>query len=395
MSEQLFQMQTFTNGSILAIEGGRKGDHFHIITEGQVVLRKKNPVSGEDAAQHLGKGDFFGIITAMTGFPHLETATAASGVMSVISVHRDRFADLIRRNTPLAMKIIRSYSLRLRQLDSILHNKNDDQSSDPIHEIVRIADGTLDLGNKELAGYMFQSCLESYPEGSHRAKCIAKLNYLNKTESRTIKTGSMRTFDKGEIIFCEGEAAKELYIVQAGRVQIIKYSSGKEIIVNNLKDGDIFGEMALLDNKPRYASAIPLELSNIIVISKDNFSTITETNPGLMAKVITVLSERVWVSHKKAVNSKITDPAYRFADMLMILAEQSKVRIAPRVGHNYKLSPEDLLHSMGLGDTDVPNLIRFIKSHTFITNDGKTITCTDMSLLELAVKGFKDKYSKY
>jgi CRP-like cAMP-binding protein len=394
MGEQLFQMQTFTSGSIIAIEGGRKGDHFHIVTEGQVVLRKKNPVSGEDAAQYLGKGDFFGIITAMTGFPHLETATA-SGSVGVISVHRDRFADLIRRNTPLAMKIIRSYSLRLRSLDAILHNKDDSSVSDPINEMIRIADGTLELGNKELAGYMYQSCLEFYPEGSHRAKCIAKLNYLNKTEDRTLKSGSMRTYDKGEIIFCEGEPAKELYIVQAGRVQIIKYADGKEIIVNNLKDGDIFGEMALLDNKPRYASAIPLELSNIIVMSKDNFGTITETNPGLMAKVITVLSERVWVSHKKAVNSKISDINYRFADILMILAEQAKVRIAPRVGHNYKLSPEDLLHSMGLGDTDMPNLIRFIKSHTFLTNDGRTITCTDMSLLELAVKGFKDKYSKY
>jgi CRP-like cAMP-binding protein len=87
----------------------------------------------------------------------------------------------------------------------------------------------------------------------------------------------------------EGEPAKELYIVQAGRVQIIKYSNGKEIIVNNLKDGDIFGEMALLDNKPRYASAIPLELSNIIVMSKDNFATITETIMSVGCFIVTTV----------------------------------------------------------------------------------------------------------
>ena len=392
MSEPLFQMQSFPNGSFITMEGTRKGDFFHIIMDGQVVLRTKNPASGEDATQYLGKGDFFGVITAMSGFPHLETATS-SGTVSVISVHRDKFADLIRRNTPLAMKIIRSYSLRLRQLDTMQYEQKY-RDEDSIESAMKLADGTLEVGNKELAAYMYQSILETHPEGEHRAKCLAKLNYLNKPTERTVKTSSARTYDKNDIIFCEGEPGKELFIVQAGRVKIFKYVGGHEVVLNVMKDGDIFGEMALIDNKPRFASAVSQELTNVITISKANFANITETNPQLMARVISLLSERVWTSYKKSVNSKITESNYRFADLLLILAEQAKVRIAPRSGYNYKISPEDFLRMQGMGDTEMPNLLRFIKSHNFLSTEGSTIICSDLALLERAVKGFKDRYNK-
>ena len=392
MSDPLFQMQTFANGSFITIEGARNGNQFHIITDGQVILKKKNPISGDDASQYLGKGDFFGVITAMTGLPHLETASA-SGNVGVISVARDRFADLIRRNTPLAMKIIRSYSLRLRQLDALLHYKKGNVE-DPIEEAILIADGTIDFGNKEMASYMYQNILEMYPEGDHRAKCMAKLNYLNKSTEKPKKTGNMRTYDVGEIIFCEGEVGKELFIVQAGRVKIFKYVKGQEVVLNVMKDGDIFGELALIDNKPRYASAMPMELSNIITISKQNFSTITETNPGLMAKVITVLSERVWTSYKKTVNAKLADINYRFADMLLLLAEQARAKIAPKIKYNFNMTPEDFLRMVGTTESDMPNLLRFIKAHQFLNNDGNTIVCTDLGLLERAVKGFKDRFSR-
>lgn len=393
MTEPLFQMQTFPNGSFITMEGTRKGEHIHIIMDGQVVLRTKNPASGEDATQYLKKGDFFGVITAMSGYPHLETATS-SGTVSVISVHRDRFADLIRKNTPLAMKIIRSYSLRLRKLDTMQYNKKEENES-AVEAALRVADGTLECGNKELAAYMYQSILENYPEGSHRSKCLAKLNYLDKPTEKPRKTGNARTYDGKDIIFAEGEPGEELYIVQAGRVKIFKLLNGHEVLLNVMKDGDIFGEMALLDNKPRFASAIPLEISNIITISKANFANITETNPQLMSKVISLLSERVWTSYKKSVNSKIVDPAYRFADMLLIIAEQNKIKIAPRVKYNYKISPEDFLRMMGMGDNDMPNLLKFIKAHNFLNNETGTIVCTDMALLERAIKGFKERFSKH
>ena len=66
----------------------------------------------------------------------------------------------------------------------------------------------------------------------------------------------LRTYNKNKIIFADGELGESLYIIQKGTVKITKILNGNEIILAILKHGDIFGEMALLENKPRSASAI-------------------------------------------------------------------------------------------------------------------------------------------
>jgi hypothetical protein len=58
------------------------------------------------------------------------------------------------------------------------------------------------------------------------------------------------------------------------------------------------------------------------------------------------------------------------------------------------MTPEDFLRMVGSTESDMPNLLRFIKAHQFLSNDGNTIICTDLGLLERAVKGFKDRFAK-
>ncbi len=75
----------------------------------------------------------------------------------------------------------------------------------------------------------------------------------------------------GESIFREGEPGERAYVVQEGMIDIVKKSADGEVILGNIEKGGIFGEMALIDDQPRMASAVAASTTTVIVISRDVF----------------------------------------------------------------------------------------------------------------------------
>ena len=75
----------------------------------------------------------------------------------------------------------------------------------------------------------------------------------------------------GEAIFSEGDHGDRAYVVQEGMIDIIKKTADGEFVLGNVDKGGIFGEMALIDDQPRMASAVAASTTTVIVISRDVF----------------------------------------------------------------------------------------------------------------------------
>lgn len=75
----------------------------------------------------------------------------------------------------------------------------------------------------------------------------------------------------GEALFQEGDQGDRAYVVQEGNVDIVKNGVDGEVILGTVEKGGIFGEMALIDDQPRMASAIAADTSTVIVNSRDGF----------------------------------------------------------------------------------------------------------------------------
>ncbi len=104
----------------------------------------------------------------------------------------------------------------------------------------------------------------------------------------------LQEYDPGKIIFMEGDTSHEFYIILSGEIRIIKESAdGKEKILKNLKQGDFFGEMGVIENKNRSATAITKEFSRILVMSKNTFLSYIKDNPAVAFKIILELSDRL------------------------------------------------------------------------------------------------------
>src|SRR5262249_22387647 len=82
---------------------------------------------------------------------------------------------------------------------------------------------------------------------------------------------SRKTYRSGAVIFREGEDGVSAYIVESGRIEIVKEEGGERRRIGTIGPGGLFGEMALVDNKPRMATAVAVSDSCVVVVPGATF----------------------------------------------------------------------------------------------------------------------------
>lgn len=89
-----------------------------------------------------------------------------------------------------------------------------------------------------------------------------------------------KTYKVGDSIFKEGEQGSVAYVIQSGEIEITKVIGDEEKVLATIGQGGIFGEMALIDDKPRMAAARASQPSTIIVVTKNMFDRkLQKTDP--------------------------------------------------------------------------------------------------------------------
>ena len=105
---------------------------------------------------------------------------------------------------------------------------------------------------------------------------------------------SMEECEDGSVLFRAGDAGDSMYLIEAGKVQINMHSAdGEDLILAVLGPGDFFGEMALLDEKPRSANATVVEASRLAVLSRQHFLSFLSTSPDVAVEMLTALARRL------------------------------------------------------------------------------------------------------
>ncbi len=102
-----------------------------------------------------------------------------------------------------------------------------------------------------------------------------------------------RTFDAGHVLFHEGDAGREMYVVQSGVVTISKRLGGRERVVADLVPGDFFGELAVLNERPRMATATCKEKASCLVIGASTLESMLARTPDLALRLVRRLARRL------------------------------------------------------------------------------------------------------
>jgi hypothetical protein len=114
----------------------------------------------------------------------------------------------------------------------------------------------------------------------------------------------VRQFDKGAVIFNEGDMGDAAYLLQEGQVQVSKQVSGRDKVLAELSPVSVFGEMAvLLPDRKRTATARALDRVKVVVINKKNFDAFIDKTPNIIQSILGVLVQRLKESTDKHIHS--------------------------------------------------------------------------------------------
>ena len=186
-------------------------------------------------------------------------------------------------------------------------------------------------------------------------------------------TDMLRKYPSGSMIFSEAQKGDDLFIIRDGAVKISKIVDGTEITLAILKTGDMFGEMALLENKPRSANAIATADCVLMSINMQNFNQMVATQAQMVDKLTNTLSERLWSMQRQLANSLLhANPVAQMIDMLALQLEKNRIPMVKGQQHHTSFSCEDIATMCGLSKTDQARCLPdFMRNRTIKVEKGK------------------------
>lgn len=131
-----------------------------------------------------------------------------------------------------------------------------------------------------------------------------------------------KQFNPGEIIFCEFEPGNDFYLIQHGRVKITKVVKNKEKTMDVLGAGDIFGEMAILEEQPRSATAVAVDNVSVLHFNRENFVSLMTSQPQLAHKLLVIFSRRIYDAKRRLMILLLDDVQAKVADVFLMLSEK-------------------------------------------------------------------------
>ena len=184
---------------------------------------------------------------------------------------------------------------------------------------------------------------------------------------------------RGDILFFQSDPSEAAYVVRTGSVAIVLNNfDGREMIINEMRSGDIFGELGILTKKPRSTSAIVQSPSELLVIPRQAFLDLLDQEPHLARLLLEITAGRLQISGKREGALAFLDAQARLARLLLELEEQEQDK-----GY-VTISQDELANRTGLiRQTVAKALGRWRRAGWLITGRGRILILNRKALEDL------------
>jgi CRP-like cAMP-binding protein len=157
-----------------------------------------------------------------------------------------------------------------------------------------------------------------------------------------------RTFQAGEMIFSEFEPGDTFYLIQSGRVELVKIIGDIEKTLDILQPSEMFGEMAILENSPRSATAIALDVVKVLEFNSQNFEILMLGNPQIALKLLRMFTKRIYDSKRRFMILTLDEPQAKIADVFLMLDETQTNIERTTERREFKTTVDDIAHWAGM-----------------------------------------------
>ena len=184
-----------------------------------------------------------------------------------------------------------------------------------------------------------------------------------------------RPFAAGDALFREGDPAREAFLLQEGRVRLVKRVRSVERSLMVVRPGDLFGESALLDDAPRNSTAVALTAGVALALDRTTFRPLLENHPNVATRVLDQLIRRV-----RDAEDQI--------ELMMLQGTQSKVVSAllklshvATGGAQFTLSPAELSSRVGVDVEIVKRVVQRLREQGYLHIAGDKVDVPDVLAL--------------
>jgi len=148
------------------------------------------------------------------------------------------------------------------------------------------------------------------------------------------KLSLIRKYPKNMILFMEGDESTHLYIIKNGKVSVsVADDEGRQVILNYMTDGEYFGELSLVDGRPRSATITTVTNCEFIVISRDSFLDLLRSNSDFVLVITAALAQKVRDLTESVKDLALLDVYGRVSNILEKLSDDSGRIENPKVTH--------------------------------------------------------------
>lgn len=200
-------------------------------------------------------------------------------------------------------------------------------------------------------------------------------NLSNKQLNIVYDVGQIKRFVKNCIIFYQRDPGDTFYIVVSGRIKItLLNEDGKEIILSILKEGEFFGEMSLLDDGKRSASAIAMEDTVLFLLTRNQFYKLITTNTGILTKIFKEICSRLRHADEKIESLAFLGVYGRVIRLLQQLAHDQGIETEDGIEILSAPSHKEMASMVGASRETITRIVKVLKdNHTLVSYKGRKV----------------------
>ena len=185
---------------------------------------------------------------------------------------------------------------------------------------------------------------------------------------------SRRTCPKDTVVFFENEEGDSFFCIVAGRIKVtILGDDGREVILSVLGRGDFFGEMALLDNEPRSATAIAVEDTELLSLHRNDFQSVLSDNRSIMSALIKILTARLRRANHQISTLALLDVYGRVARVIVDTARDEGKRLKDGRIAFRRATHQEIANRIGTTRETVTRMLKDLERQGLIHIEGKEI----------------------
>ncbi len=170
--------------------------------------------------------------------------------------------------------------------------------------------------------------------GEETARLLADTEVFGGLEARELQEVAMvavpRSWDRGEIVFREGDTGDTCYLVRDGAVLLTReHQDGRVMAVAEFRSGGLFGELAMFRGETRSATAEAIEPTTAVALLAGDLQRLVRRNPDLSLKLLAALAERVSRTTERLLQQSFQTVAGRVAGTLLAQTKARQAEGAP------------------------------------------------------------------